>query len=152
MPLIIATGTNLGNKIDNLTTAKKELCKYLNLKYESKIYKSSAVDYTDQPDFYNQVLEFETPNIEPLKILKILNEIETKLGRIRTINKGPRTVDLDIIFIDELTIDTEKLQVPHPRWSQRSFVVLPLKELPFYKQIESKFIIPDLFNEMAYPI
>jgi 2-amino-4-hydroxy-6-hydroxymethyldihydropteridine diphosphokinase len=81
-----------------------------------------------------------------------LLEIEVTLGRTRGVDKGPRTVDIDIIFWDQASIDEPNLIVPHPRWIDRSFVVRPLQQLPFFKKIEKCFKIPLEFEVEAKPI
>ena len=88
MSIFIATGTNLGNKKANLTEAKTLLSAKLDLIAESRIYESPAVDYLNQPDFYNQVLEFSTPQVSPEEIMRWLLELELQMGRNRQIPKG----------------------------------------------------------------
>ena len=139
MSLFIATGSNLGDRKENLAKAKKELSKNFIFIAESLIYESRAVDYTNQPDFYNQVLEFQTPTIYPLQAIELLLQIEISLGRKREIPKGPRLIDLDILFWDDLCMKTERLEIPHPRLFERSFVVLPLSELPGFNKLQQKF-------------
>ena len=99
MSLIIATGSNIGNKIENLSKGKASLLKHFELISESRIYESQAVDYTNQPSFLNQVLEFKIPDLKPESIMKLLIKLEIELGRKKTIDKGPRNIDLDILFI-----------------------------------------------------
>ena len=152
MSLIIATGSNLATPLENLALAKSLLCQRLNLVAESKIYKSAAVDYENQPDFFNQVLEFEIPEQTPDEIMRWLLETEKSLGRTRDIDKGPRIIDLDIIFWDLQTHHTMMVHIPHPRWVERSFVIRPLQELPFFKTIEKCFTIPTSFQVEAYPV
>ena len=152
MSLILATGSNIGDKEANLILAKKELSKIFNFTAESQIYSSPAIEYTNQADFFNQVLEFKIPKIPPQEaMLKILN-LEEKLGRTRLIAKGPRIIDIDIIFWGFQHIQSQDLIIPHPAWHQRSFVVLPLKELPFSQKLLTKFSFPDYFNNHATPI
>lgn len=151
--LIIATGSNLGNKIDHLFAAEKELSKFLTLISKSKIYSSKAILYEKQPDFYNQLLEFQIPkNFTPSALMKKLLEVEKQLGRNRKIDKGPRTVDIDIIFWGNHTINEENLTVPHYDWANRSFVVKPLHDLSCFQSIKKCFKIPTQFDVDAYPI
>jgi 2-amino-4-hydroxy-6-hydroxymethyldihydropteridine diphosphokinase len=152
MSLVIATGSNIGNSLESLALAKSKLCEHFNLLATSSVYQSAAVDYESQPDFFNQVLEFSLPELEAQKVMEILLEIELSMGRTRDIFRGPRTIDLDIIFWGTQLIHTETLVVPHPRWQERSFVVRPLKELPFFKTIEKCFTIPESFKVEAFPI
>ena len=147
MSLILATGTNLGNKAENLTYAFKILSHEFEFIAASKIYTSKAIEYLNQPDFYNQVLEFKIPNQSPQKTIVRILEIEKELGRNREIPKGPRIIDIDIIFWDLESVDEENLTIPHPEWYKRSFVLEPLKELPYFQIIKNHFIIPsDLDN------
>ena len=152
MSLILATGSNIGDKPDSLARAKKLLSEEFILLAESRIYTSPAVEYLNQPDFYNQVLEFEIPNFFPQEALKKINSIEHILGRTRDIDKGPRTIDIDIIFWGLSSLNEESLQIPHPSWEQRSFVVHPLCELPYFQTIQKHFIIPSTFNNSAKPV
>lgn len=152
MKLIIATGSNLGDKKENLNTAKRELSKLFSFIAESKIFTSPAVDYLNQPDFYNQVLEFDLPKMNPGEVMRKILMIEESLGRNRTIPKGPRIIDIDIVFWGVEKIDLPHLTVPHPSWSERSFVVLPLMQLPYFQILKNHFIIPQSFNNTANPI
>ncbi len=152
MSLFIATGTNLGDKKANLIKARIELQKHFDLIAESRIYHSKAVDYEDQDDFYNQVLEFKVPNLSPDEIMKLLLKIEIDFGRTRDIAKGPRIIDLDILFISDLKIQTDLVNLPHPRLMERSFVVLPLSELPGFIKLKNSFNFPTSFSNQASPI
>ena len=152
MSLIIATGSNLKNKKENLSLAKEILCTQFNLIAESDIFESVAVDYLDQPDFYNQLLEFEIPKAIPSDVMAKLLDIEKQMGRMRVFDKGPRVIDIDIIFWSNESFKFQNLTVPHPRWTERSFVVRPLQQLPFFKTIEKCFKIPNEFKIEAKPI
>lgn len=150
--LFIATGSNLGDRKSHLDQAKIYLAKKLTFIAESRIYESPAVDYLNQPDFYNQVLEYALPKESPEFIMDFLLDIEKKLGRNRLIPKGPRIIDLDIIFWSDLELETEKLILPHPRLFERSFVVLPLSELPGFSSLQKKFNFKFSFDNSASPI
>lgn len=152
MSLFIATGSNLGDRKANLAEAKTLLSKKLNFIAESRIYESPAVDYLNQPDFYNQVLEFELPLTPANDVMDFLLETEHLLGRNRIIPKGPRLIDLDILFWGDQSIENEKLSVPHPRLFERSFVVLPLSELPGFKKLQEKFHFNFSFSNSASPV
>jgi 2-amino-4-hydroxy-6-hydroxymethyldihydropteridine diphosphokinase len=152
MSLIIATGSNLGESIHLLTQAKIILKQKFGMIAESKIYTSRAIEYENQPDFFNQVLELPLPPISPGELINELLSIEKSFGRSRNIPKGPRPLDLDIIFWNLEIIHEENLVIPHPRWMERSFVVKPLSELPFFQTIEKCFTIPKSFEIDAYPV
>lgn len=152
MSLILATGTNLGNKKENLELVKQVLSKDFELIAQSQIFESAAVEYLNQPNFYNQVLEFKLPKLSPIEVLNFILQTEKNLGRVRDIDKGPRIIDIDIIFWGLENINEPGLTVPHPSWHERSFVVRPLQQLPFFKTLEKCFKIPSAFNVEAIPI
>ena len=150
MSLIISTGSNIGDRLNHLKQAKKKLCSKLELIQESNVYCSRALDYLEQPDFLNQVLEFKLPkNKAPHEILHTALSIEKTMGRVRTIDKGPRTIDIDLLFWGKETIVNSSLQIPHPRLFDRSFIVLPLMELPFFQSLKSSFTFKTAFENEA---
>jgi len=152
MSLFIATGSNLGDRRKNLIEAKNILNNHFQFIAESRIYESPAVDYENQPDFYNQVLEFTVPNSTPQEVMQLLLKIEADMGRQRTVAKGPRLIDLDILFWNEIEIETPQLTLPHPRLFERSFVVLPLSELPGFADLKKYFQFPAKFTNSARPL
>lgn len=152
MALIIATGSNLGDRLENLANARKALEKNWKLIAASRVYTSAAVDYVGQPEFANQVLQFALPWETPTDVMRKLLEIELTHGRERSILRGPRTLDIDIIFWGLEVIRTPSLVTPHERWRERSFVVRPLSELPFFHAIEKCFTIPKAFATEALPL
>lgn len=152
MSLIIATGSNLGQRLENLAWAKERLAQEWKLIAASRVYASAAVDYTDQPEFVNQVLQFALPWESPEAVMQKLLAIELEAGRVRDISRGPRTLDIDIVFWGLETVRTPSLVVPHPRWRERSFVVRPLSELPFFHAVEKCFTIPTSFEIDASPL
>jgi 2-amino-4-hydroxy-6-hydroxymethyldihydropteridine diphosphokinase len=146
----IATGTNLGERSLNLGLAKNILQTHFELIAESRVFESPAVDYLNQPDFYNQVLEFKKPNqITPIEVMLLLLEIEKQMGRNRLIPKGPRLIDLDLLFWGNQKINDKDLTLPHPRLFERSFVVLPLSELPGFNELKNEFEFKFIFNNHA---
>ncbi len=152
MSLIIASGSNIGSSITTLIEARSELSRSFTFIAESRIYLSKAVEYENQPDFYNQVLEFQLPDQTPDQVMQKLLEIEKQFGRHRDIPKGPRTLDLDILFWGTISCNTSAVTIPHPRWAERSFVVRPLQELPFFQTIQKCFTIPQTFTVEAAPL
>jgi 2-amino-4-hydroxy-6-hydroxymethyldihydropteridine diphosphokinase len=86
------------------------------------------VDFTDQPDFLNQVVKIETV-LDPIQLIEELKRIETAVGRKKTFSKGPREIDLDILLYDDLVLESEKLVIPHPAIPYRQFVLRHLLEL-----------------------
>jgi 2-amino-4-hydroxy-6-hydroxymethyldihydropteridine diphosphokinase len=94
----------------------------------SPIYETEPVGYLDQPDFLNLVIELKTA-LDAKNLWKITSSTETELGRQRDIKWGPRTIDIDILLVDQQVIDTADLTLPHPRMADRAFVLLPLADL-----------------------
>ena len=152
MSLLIATGSNLDQPLENLAMARERLSDKFELIAASRIYRSAAVDYEAQPDFFNQVLEFQIPNMSPDQTMAWLLEAEKTMGRVRDVSRGPRTIDMDIILWGIETHHTKLVDIPHPRWLERSFVIRPIQELPFFKTIEKCFTIPRSFKVEAFPI
>ncbi len=94
----------------------------------SAVYETEPQDYLDQPRFLNMAVEVET-DLSPRELLALIQSIESALGRQRTIPKGPRTIDLDILFYGDIVMTTPELEIPHPRIAQRRFVLDPLAEI-----------------------
>lgn len=135
--VFIAFGSNLGNKEKNIKQALTLLSSNQAIKIIkiSNFIKTKPVDGPqNQPDYLNGVIKIKT-TYTPKKLLIFLQSIEKKLGRIRTIKNGPRTIDLDILLFNNKKIKTPTLTIPHPRMWQREFVTKPLKQ-----------IAPELFN------
>lgn len=145
MSLVIATGSNLGDRVLNLKNAKEILQRDFQFIAESKIYESKAQDYLNQPDFLNQVLEFKIPDISPRETMQKLLGIEKFLGRERLVKYGPRVIDLDILYWANEEICLPDLVIPHPKILERSFVVKPLLEIPYYRDLCHKYHYPTSF-------
>lgn len=124
----MALGSNLGERLAYLRSGVAGLEDSVELEAVSSVYASRAVGYDNQPDFLNAVAVGRT-ELAPLELLERLLTVETGRGRRRSIPKGPRTLDLDLVFYDGLRLDTGRLVVPHPRWAHRSFVLAPLAEV-----------------------
>jgi 2-amino-4-hydroxy-6-hydroxymethyldihydropteridine diphosphokinase len=124
----ISLGSNLGDRIRNLNNAITCLAPKVRTLLKSSIYETEPWGYTDQPSFLNQVIKGETEQ-EPMDLLVFLKDIEVRLGRKETFRFGPRLIDLDILFYDDLVLDTPQLTIPHPRITERAFVIVPLAEI-----------------------
>lgn len=123
--LYLALGSNIGDRAANLQAAIKAVKPEVNATRCSPVYETPPWGYHDQPRFLNQVVEAET-DLAPSDLLDHLKRIEKLLGRERTFKNGPRIIDLDIIFYNDLVINTPPLVIPHPHMSERAFVLIPL--------------------------
>ena len=125
----LSLGSNVGDRLENLRKAFRPLCQAgIALRRTSSVYETEPVDNPDQGWFLNCVAEIAT-TLEPLPLLRKLQQIEAQLGRERTVAKGPRTLDIDILVYGDLVLESEDLTLPHPRMLQRRFVLEPLREL-----------------------
>ena len=124
----LALGTNLGNRLDNLRAAFGALPPEVSVLAESHVYETPPWGYEDQPAFLNMVVKAET-SLKPGALLKYLKQLEVQLGREGNFRWGPRLIDLDILFYDDLIIDTPPLVIPHPRLHERAFVLVPLADV-----------------------
>lgn len=128
MKVVIALGSNLGDKAANLKGAISELEKIVQVEKVSSFYSTEPVGGPVQDDFLNAVLISKT-NLDPHELLIKCLEIENKFGRKREIKWGPRTLDIDLIAIDNLEINSETLRIPHPLAHLRKFVLQPWHEI-----------------------
>jgi len=126
--VVIALGSNLGDKAANLKGAISELEKIVQVEKVSNFYSTEPVGGPVQDDFLNAVLISKT-NLDPHELLIKCLEIENKFGRKREIKWGPRTLDIDLIAIDNLEINSETLRIPHPLAHLRKFVLQPWHEI-----------------------
>lgn len=124
----IALGTNLGDRLANLRAAVAALSPDVRVVAESPVYETPPWGYADQPAFLNMAVEAET-DLGPGALLDFLKRLETELGRVESFRYGPRQIDLDILFYDDLVLDTPPLIIPHPRLHERAFVLVPLADL-----------------------
>ena len=128
--IYIALGSNLDEPSEQIYKAINSIDAVddLSVTHISSLYKTKPIGKIDQPDFINAVIEVEG-DISPENLHAALQDIETKAGRIRKELNEPRTLDLDILLIDDLIMKTKKLTIPHPRMHQRQFVIVPLFEI-----------------------
>lgn len=130
---VVALGSNVGARANYLKRARTALAKLS----ETRLVDASAVRETEPVDvppefaaqkFLNQAAVFET-TLAPLAFARAMHAIEDRLGRVRTVRNGPRTIDLDLISFGDVRMDTPELTLPHPRARERAFVLEPLAEL-----------------------
>ncbi len=130
MRCYIGIGSNLGDRQKNIDIAIQRLRETdaIEVSKVSSIYETEPVDGPGQSKYLNGVLEIET-GLTARQLLNVLQDIESQLGRKRTVKNGPRTIDLDILTYGDQNIDEPGLNVPHPRMAEREFVQRPLREL-----------------------
>lgn len=130
MKAVIGIGTNLGDRYQNIEDAVKALSLVPGVKVlrESSVYETEPWGFTEQPGFYNNVIEVESEK-SPEALLGICLGIEAGMGRVREFTYGPRIIDLDLLFYENEKRNTAELVIPHPLIGERDFVLVPLKEL-----------------------
>ncbi|MEO2506442.1 2-amino-4-hydroxy-6-hydroxymethyldihydropteridine diphosphokinase [Clostridium paraputrificum] len=126
----LSIGSNIGNKEENLNRAIELINSYKEIEVEkvSSFLVTEPWGYLDQEEFVNAALKLKTI-LSPQELMKTLLDIEQEMKRERIIKWGPRIIDLDIIFYDDLVLEDELVTVPHPRMEEREFVLKPLSEI-----------------------
>ncbi|MEN4010737.1 MAG: 2-amino-4-hydroxy-6-hydroxymethyldihydropteridine diphosphokinase [Bellilinea sp.] len=126
--IYLALGSNLGERLDNLRQALHRLPPAVQPLRVSPVYETPPWGITEQPRFLNMAAEVITW-LEPLPLLDHLKQIEQRMGRTAAARYGPRLIDLDIIFYEDIIFTANQLRIPHPRLAERAFVLLPLNDL-----------------------
>jgi len=127
--IYLGLGSNVGDPEGNLRSAIQALRdKNVTPWRSASLYRTEPRDLEDQPWFLNTVIEVRTL-LEPESLMQECLEIERHAGRVRDVQKGPRPLDIDILIYRNRIIDTPKLSIPHPRFRERRFVLVPLVEL-----------------------
>ncbi len=143
MSIYLLLGSNQGDRLGNVQEARRLINGRIGrLVRSSSVYLTAAWGDIEQPNFYNQVVEVSTEML-PMELLKTINEIEELLGRQREQKWGPRLIDIDILYYNDLQLETEVLTIPHPQIQNRKFTLEPLNE------IAPDFIHPTLQQTQA---
>ena len=124
----LGLGSNLGNRQDNLNRALDYLSHRLQVDKVSSTYDTQPIGNINQPRFLNMVCQIDT-RLAPIELLTLIKGIESRLGRTPSKQNAPRTIDIDILFYGDQTIDTPELVIPHPQLTKRGFVLVPLAEI-----------------------
>ncbi len=125
----LSLGSNIGDRSANIARAIAALGERgIRVTRESSLYETEPVEFREQDWFLNSVFEGET-ELEPEELMKELLAIERSLGRERRVPKGPRVIDIDVLFYGDRVIHDPGLDIPHPRLSQRRFVLVPFAEI-----------------------
>ena len=128
IPVALALGSNLGDRLGNLRRTVKVLASCVKLTDFSPVYETAPAYITDQPVFLNAVV-LGTTHLEPLPLLWAVKDIEREIGRTPTFRFGPRVIDIDILFYADLILETPELTIPHARLHERDFVLQPLSDV-----------------------
>ena len=149
----VALGSNLANPISQVESAFAALENLPNTRVikKSSLYKTAPIGYEAEqlnqiPDFINAVAELET-DLAPLELLDALLEIENQAGRERPFPNAPRVLDCDLLLYENVSMESTKLILPHPRMHQRGFVLLPLFEIAAQLSIPNHGKIATLIHE-----
>ena len=134
----LGLGSNMENRQGNLDKALDLLSQRLQLRQVSSLYDTEPVGNTEQPRFLNMVCQVRT-RLAPEELLTLAKGIELKLGRPPRTSNAPRPIDIDILFYGDQVIKTKKLVIPHPKLTERAFVLVPLAE-----------IAPDLVHPVSH--
>ncbi|MBQ7068071.1 MAG: 2-amino-4-hydroxy-6-hydroxymethyldihydropteridine diphosphokinase [Synergistaceae bacterium] len=130
MNIYFGLGTNLGNRLENLSNAVEKLKLIGEITNSSNIYETEAWGGVPQPDYLNMCVKVKTEKfIEPLEILKTVKNFEVELGREKNIRWGARKIDIDILLVDDVIYKSEELNIPHINIPDRLFVLVPLREI-----------------------
>ncbi len=126
----MSLGSNLGDRLGQLQEAVRRLAATpgVAVRRVSSVYETDPVGYVDQPPFYNAVAELEI-ELTPAQLLEVALAIEAAMGRVRTVRWGPRPIDIDLLVCGDVEMATPVLTLPHPRMTERGFVLVPLAEL-----------------------
>jgi 2-amino-4-hydroxy-6-hydroxymethyldihydropteridine diphosphokinase len=124
----LSLGSNVGDRVANLNSAITRLRTLGNVRQVSSLYETEPVEFTAQPWFLNCAVELDTEQT-PQQLLAAILDIEQKMGRKRTQEKGPRSIDIDILLFGNSMLETKGLTIPHPALHERRFVLEPLAEI-----------------------
>ena len=125
----LSLGSNVGDRRAQIESALSLLQKEcVRIVKRSSLYETEPVDMVEQPWFLNCVVEAQT-DLSPREVLEAIQRIEERLGRERTIPRGPRTIDIDVLLYDAIVLREPQLEIPHPRMARRRFVLVPFAEI-----------------------
>ena len=124
----LGLGSNLGNRAANLRQALAQLALKVRIEAVSSCYETEPWGVTEQPRFLNLACRGRT-TLGPEALLAFVQDVEQRLGRIKRVRYGPRVIDIDILFYDDVVVEAEGLTIPHPRLQERGFVLAPLADI-----------------------
>lgn len=127
--IYLSLGSNIGERAHNTAQALEQLAAHgVRVVKRSSLYETEPVELREQDWFLNSVAEIET-TLRPQELMQVLLKIERSMGRERTVPKGPRIIDMDILLFGSEVVKESQLEIPHPRMADRRFVLVPLAEI-----------------------
>ncbi len=126
--IYLALGSNLGDRMSNLASAVEHLSRKMKIKKRSSAFETEPLYIEEQPLFLNAVLSAST-SLTPFELLHFVKTVERKLGRQTSFRNAPRLIDIDILFYGDQVVNSPELTIPHPRITERAFVLVPLTEI-----------------------
>jgi 2-amino-4-hydroxy-6-hydroxymethyldihydropteridine diphosphokinase len=147
----LSLGSNIGERFQHLQTAVTKINqnKKISNVLSSSVYETKPVGGPEQDNFLNAVICLDT-ELTPFELLEFTQKIENEAERIREVRWGPRTLDIDVLVYGKTVIDSEVLSIPHPRISERAFVIIPWLEIEPTAQIPNIGLLKDLKNRITY--
>ncbi|HEY9474230.1 MAG TPA: 2-amino-4-hydroxy-6-hydroxymethyldihydropteridine diphosphokinase [Mycobacteriales bacterium] len=139
---VLSIGSNLGDRLGHLRSAVRGLAGVL--VSASPVYETEPWGVVDQPDFLNAVLVVSAEGVEPRGWLARAQELENAAGRVRTLHWGPRTLDVDVVTVDDVRMDTPDLVLPHPGAHERATVLVPWSDIEPDAQLPGHGRVGDL--------
>jgi len=128
VPVALAIGSNMGDRLESLRKAVQALRPFVNIEKVSPVYETRAAYATDQPIYLNAAL-IGTTSLQPLSLLWTVKDLESEIGRTPTFRFGPRVIDIDIIFYGDQIVHVPELTIPHSSLEERDFVLRPLADI-----------------------
>jgi len=126
--IFLSLGSNLGDRKVNIRRALKLLAPSVKVEKKSPVYETEPMYVGDQPKFYNMVVRGKT-ELSPEELLAYTQGVEAKMGRDPNTHNRPRIIDIDILFYDDRIVALPNLSIPHPKISERAFVLVPLNDI-----------------------
>lgn len=146
MTAVLSLGSNLGDRAGHLAAAREMLAAQFPVIAASAVYETAPVGVTDQPAFLNQILILDSDDAEAL--LSAAHRVEDTRGRLRSRRWGPRTLDVDVVAVDDLRTNDPRLTLPHPRAHERAFVLLPWFEVDRTAQLPDRGPVGALLRDI----
>ena len=144
----LGLGSNMGDRRENIDKAMEYLSRRLRVTEKSSVYDTEPIGNPQQPRFLNMVCQVKTM-LKPQDLLVLSKGIESKMGRLPGKSNSPRPIDIDILFYGEEVVKTPELTIPHPRLTQRAFVLVPLAEIaPALIHPVNKKTVTELLKEV----